>query len=113
MIILKFFWWAFFIGSAIASIGSFTNEKANSLGRLKNYAGLSFLTIFVITYFIGTFFNFIPGILTILFDLFYWIFTYLAPPALATNLIHFSYPPFPQQHGFYLPYRLGSPMLGH
>ena len=53
MIILKFFWWAFFIGSAIASIGSFTNEKANSLGRLKNYAGVSFLTIFVITYFIG------------------------------------------------------------
>ena len=35
MIILKFFWWAVFIGSAIASIGSFTNEKANSMGRLK------------------------------------------------------------------------------
>ena len=40
MIIFKFFWWAVFIGSAIASIGSFTNEKANSMGRLKNYAGI-------------------------------------------------------------------------
>ena len=76
MIILKFFWWAVFIGSAIASIGSFTNEKANSIGRLKNYAGISFLTIFVITYFVGTFFNFIPEVLTILYDLFYWIFTF-------------------------------------
>ena len=46
------------------------------MGRLKNYAGISFLTIFVITYFVGTFFNFIPEVLTILYDLFYWIFTF-------------------------------------
>ena len=76
MFVLKIIWWSLFIGSAIASIGSFTNEKANSMGRLKNYAGIFFLTIFVITYFLGTFFNFIPEILTILYDLFYWIFTF-------------------------------------
>jgi len=78
MFVLKIIWWSLFIGSAIASIGSFTNEKANSMGRLKNYAGIFFLTIFVITYFLGTFFNFIPEILTILYDLFYWIFTFSA-----------------------------------
>ena len=78
MFVLKIIWWSLFIGSAIASIGSFTNEKANSMGRLKNYAGIFFLTIFVITYFVGTFFNFIPEILTILYDLFYWIFTFSA-----------------------------------
>ena len=78
MLVLKIIWWSLFIGSAIASIGSFTNEKANSMGRLKNYAGIFFLTIFVITYFLGTFFNFIPEILTILYDLFYWIFTFSA-----------------------------------
>ena len=78
MFFLKIIWWSLFIGSAIASIGSFTNEKANSMGRLKNYAGIFFLTIFVITYFLGTFFNFIPEILTILYDLFYWIFTFSA-----------------------------------
>ena len=76
MIILKFFWWAIFIGSAIASLGSFTNEKANSNGRFKNYVGISFLSVFVITYFLGTFLNYIPGILTLLFDLFYWILTF-------------------------------------
>ena len=76
MFVLKIIWWSLFIGSAIASIGSFTNEKANSMGRLKNYAGIFFLTIFVITYFVGAFFNFIPEILTILYDLFYWIFTF-------------------------------------
>jgi len=78
MFVLKIIWWSLFIGSAIASIGSFTNEKANSMGRLKNYAGIFFLTIFLITYFVGTFFNFIPEILTILYDLFYWIFTFSA-----------------------------------
>ena len=76
MIVIKFFWWAIFIGSAIASLGSFTNEKANSDGRFKNYAGISFLFVFVITYFLGTFLNFIPGFLTLLFDLFYWILTF-------------------------------------
>tara|TARA_B100000989_G_scaffold270158_1_gene226075 strand:+ start:494 stop:904 length:411 start_codon:yes stop_codon:yes gene_type:complete len=78
MFVLKIIWWSLFIGSAIASIGSFTNEKANSMGRLKNYAGIFFLTIFVITYFLGTFFNFIPEILTIFYELFYWIFTFSA-----------------------------------
>tara|TARA_B100000886_G_scaffold280146_1_gene204234 strand:- start:147 stop:557 length:411 start_codon:yes stop_codon:yes gene_type:complete len=76
MFVLKIIWWSLFIGSAIASIGSFTNEKANSMGRLKNYAGLFFLSIFVITYFLGTFFNFIPEVLTLLFDSFYWILTF-------------------------------------
>ena len=76
MIILKFFWWAIFIGSGIASLGSFTNEKANSNGRFKNYVGISFLSVFVITYFLGTFLNYIPGIFTLLFDLFYWILTF-------------------------------------
>ena len=32
----------------------------------------------VITYFLGTFFNFIPEILTIFYELFYWIFTFSA-----------------------------------
>ena len=57
-------------------MGSFTNEKANSNGRFKNYVGISFLSVFVITYFLGTFLNYIPGILTLLFDLFYWILTF-------------------------------------